>query len=1095
MFLVILSTTGFSRAWSQGGNCCDPSSDYYQVNGPCSEVITGDPGCDQGGCTEPTACNFEEEAAWNDGTCEYFSCALVGCTQAGACNYNAEAEFEDGSCEYESCSGCMNVEACNYNPQATISNDSCTFPPPFYTCAGTCVTDSDGDGICDPLEVMGCTDEDACNFDNAATEDDGMCDYGCFGCTDSEACNFDNAATEDNGTCEYLSCLLGGCMDPDACNFDMLADYDDGSCTYPGPFNCNCTGLVTDALGICGGSCVLDDNDNGICDSDEVMGCTLESAVNFNPLANVDDGTCLDISSVTTSLAFTPTQNSSIVLGQLTIDGLAADVPSILAAFDPNGSCVGWSLPVVNDGTAYVSLPLYGDDGTTPEVEGLVEGGSFQLGLILIDQDTLLNYIGPTGESLLGPWTNTNGAPMPGFDDPGFVWSFSTFTDCNDLDACNYQAGSNNMTDCIYPPEGLDCQGNCVQDSDEDGVCDPDEVWGCTEPSACNYEPTSTEDDGSCQEVDECGVCGGDGIPSGDCDCDGNQLDALGVCGGACASDADADGICDDVDDCVGAYDACGVCNGPGEIYECGCSDIPEGDCDCDGNQLDALGVCGGDCTADADADGICDDVDDCVGAYDACGLCNGPGEIYECGCSDIPEGDCDCDGNQLDALGVCGGTCSADEDNDGICDDVDDCVGALDACGVCNGPGEIYACGCSDIPAGDCDCDGNQLDAVGTCGGDCTEDADADGLCDDVDDCVGAYDACGVCNGPGEIYECGCANIPEGDCDCDGNQLDALGECGGACASDADADGICDDVDDCVGAYDAVGACNGSCEADLDGDGVCDDSEIFGCDDPASVNFDTEATENDGSCNYEGLDAPEGFSFSPGPSSGTILGVITLDGLAGSGLDWVGAFTPQGVCAGATNLTVYEGQSFASLTIYGDDPTTPDVVEGMEAGGTFSLRLFDASEGATVSYNGGQQFAGWLNTNGGALPGFSNPETVYAFFTPACPDTDGDGICNDVDDCPNQAADATGVCGGDCANDFNGNGVCDDVEVFGCTYPTADNFDPSATADDGSCVLTAAPDDGETIWATCEGDISGDGLVGVEDLLDLLLVYGTSCE
>ncbi len=487
--------------------------------------------------------------------------------------------------------------------------------------------------------------------------------------------------------------------------------------------------------------------------------------------------------------------------------------------------------------------------------------------------------------------------------------------------------------------------------------------------------------------------------------------------------------------------------------------------------------------------------MDDCVGALDACGVCNGPGEIYECGCTDIPAGDCDCDGNQLDALGVCGGACAADADMDGICDDVDDCVGALDACGVCNGPGDIYECGCADIPEGDCDCDGNQLDAVGVCGGDCATDADADGICDDVDDCVGAYDVCGVCNGPGEIYECGCSDIPAGDCDCDGNQLDALGECGGACAADADEDGICDDVDDCVGAYDAVGACNGSCEADLDGDGVCDDSEIFGCDDPASVNFDSQATENDGSCNYEGLDAPEGFSFAPGPSSGTILGVITLDGLAGSGLDWVGAFTPQGVCAGATNLTVYEGQSFASLTIYGDDPTTPDVVEGMEAGGTFSLRLYDASEGATISYNGGQQFAGWINTNGGALPGFSNPETVYAFFTPACPDTDGDGICNDVDDCPNQAADATGVCGGDCANDFNGNGVCDDAEVFGCTYPTADNFNPSATADDGSCVLTAAPGDGETIWATCEGDISGDGLVGVEDLLDLLLVYDTSCE
>ena len=73
--------------------------------------------------------------------------------------------------------------------------------------------------------------------------------------------------------------------------------------------------------------------------------------------------------------------------------------------------------------------------------------------------------------------------------------------------------------------------------------------------------------------------------------------------------------------------------------FTSGCADIPEGDCDCDGNQLDALGVCGGSCTADADADSICDDVDDCVGAYDDCGVCNGPGAIYECGCSDLPEG------------------------------------------------------------------------------------------------------------------------------------------------------------------------------------------------------------------------------------------------------------------------------------------------------------------------------------------------------------------------------------------------------------------------------------------------------------------------
>ena len=153
---------------------------------------------------------------------------------------------------------------------------------------------------------------------------------------------------------------------------------------------------------------------------------------------------------------------------------------------------------------------------------------------------------------------------------------------------------------------------------------------GCTDETACNYDPIATEDDGSC-EFESCQWCDdpeacnfGDGTPwtantalceyiaEGACDCDGNVLDAAGVCGGGCSLDADGDGVCDDVDECVGELDGCGVCNGPGAIFDCGCSEIPEGDCDCSGNQLDALGVCGGGCLADADGDGWCDE---CIGS------------------------------------------------------------------------------------------------------------------------------------------------------------------------------------------------------------------------------------------------------------------------------------------------------------------------------------------------------------------------------------------------------------------------------------------------------------------------------------------------
>ena len=451
---------------------------------------------------------------------------------------------------------------------------------------------------------------------------------------------------------------------------------------------------------------------------------------------------------------------------------------------------------------------------------------------------------------------------------------------CTDESACNFHPAANSDDgSCEY----LSCYGctdisacnYCYEATIDDGGCDYTTCAGCWDLNACNGLDYNSAyysnyiDDGSCLYLDSCGVCGGPGavfdcgcstIPDGDCDCDGNQLDAIGVCGGACAADVDEDGICDDVDVCVGSLDACGVCNGPGAVFDCGCADIPEGDCDCNGNQLDAVGVCGGDCVLDSDGDGVCD-TDEIAGCTD------------ETACNYAPDATDD-DGNclTLDALGECGGTCAADADADGLCDDVDDCIGAYDDCGVCNGPGAIYECGCNDIPQDDCDCNGNQLDALGVCGGTCAADEDADGICDDVDDCVGAYDECGVCNGPGAVLDCGCDPIPEGDCDCDGNVADIIGVCGGDCTVDFDGDGVCDDAEVIGCTYpdacnfdplatnddgfcifpDAGLDCAGNCLLDADGDGTCDAFEIPGCTDSSAVNFHPAATEEDGTCNFD---------------------------------------------------------------------------------------------------------------------------------------------------------------------------------------------------------------------------------------------------
>ena len=280
-----------------------------------------------------------------------------------------------------------------------------------------------------------------------------------------------------------------------------------------------------------------------------------------------------------------------------------------------------------------------------------------------------------------------------------------------------------------------------------------------------------------------------------------------------------------------------GFAPGQGVIYN-GTFDIPSpGFCNgCARSGLLPTCNCG---ILDSDSDLICDNLDDCIGEVDECGICQGTG---------IPEGFCDCFGNQPDAIGVCGGDCATDQDEDGICDDVDDCIGQYDECGICNGSG---------IPAGDCDCLGNAFDAVGVCGGNCTADADNDLICDDVDDCVGELDACGICNGPGPIYACGCEAIPEGDCDCNGNQEDAIGVCGGSCTSDNNGDGICDDViygcmdpDACTFNPNAT-LPNETCLY-IDECGECGgNNTCVGCLEPAACNYNSSATISSADCDY----------------------------------------------------------------------------------------------------------------------------------------------------------------------------------------------------------------------------------------------------
>ena len=55
------------------------------------------------------------------------------------------------------------------------------------------------------------------------------------------------------------------------------------------------------------------------------------------------------------------------------------------------------------------------------------------------------------------------------------------------------------------------CHGNCAAIETSCGS------YGCTDPTACNYDPEAVQDDGSCGVIDECGVCAGLGASCTGC--------------------------------------------------------------------------------------------------------------------------------------------------------------------------------------------------------------------------------------------------------------------------------------------------------------------------------------------------------------------------------------------------------------------------------------------------------------------------------------------------------------------------------------------------------------------------------------------------
>ena len=249
---------------------------YCQYTGYCTNDIVSIVGVSLNsfGCTDNSACNYDMNAEYDDGTCEYaelgYNCD--GCPENLPCACWCDG-FGEVICLGVECTVCEDESACNYGEVSYDGdfgfNGVCVYPEWGYDCDGNCVSDSDEDGVCDEYEVYGCTDPNYEEYYPEATEDDGSCimPYGCsieiICCGWPDVFNTcpDSVEFDIIPACYVIDCPPAptGCLDETACNYNPYVWEDDGSCFFP-------------EVGFdCFGECLSGDDDNdGLCNEFEI---------------------------------------------------------------------------------------------------------------------------------------------------------------------------------------------------------------------------------------------------------------------------------------------------------------------------------------------------------------------------------------------------------------------------------------------------------------------------------------------------------------------------------------------------------------------------------------------------------------------------------------------------------------------------------------------------------------------------------------------------------------------------------------------------------------------------------------------------------
>lgn len=288
-----------------------------------------------------------------------------------------------------------------------------------------------------------------------------------WGCTDNSFPNFDPLAVINDGSCANVT----GCTDPLADNYNPAATVDDGSCII---FGCTDPAALNYNMNAT--------NDNGSCYF--TLPNIVINEIHYNPCNWQGDDFTYEFFELYNAEAFTVDLSGFVVSGSVTFtfptgSEMAAGEYIVLAfaaaTYEGNGYQV-YQWASGNLGNTTGNITLADGFGNTIDTVGYQDSGAWP---ILADGDC------PSLELIDAASDNTQGANWQSsfvlFGTPGAVNS-QNIQGCTNPAACNYNA------DAIS----------------DDGSCDFASCQGCTYPAANNYNAAATQDDGSCDFVDNC---------------------------------------------------------------------------------------------------------------------------------------------------------------------------------------------------------------------------------------------------------------------------------------------------------------------------------------------------------------------------------------------------------------------------------------------------------------------------------------------------------------------------------------------------------------------------------------------------------------